>query len=326
MKTAISLKNVLNAAQFIMDISTSLNAVKLSINAIAATRKGIASKICLEKNFLMVPVNFYSPIPDLNDLQKRNILERKSGMFGINLNKKNQLSLLAKLGSEHGSECVWPVESKKNTANYYTNNGTFGGGCAAIAHCLIRHLKPARIIEIGSGRSSLIISEALKLNKNEGIKSFYTIIDPYPNINLFNNIKIDEFIKERVELLNSSIFNNLGANDILFIDSSHTSKIGSDVNYLILDVLPQLSDSVYIHFHDIRMPYEYTKRFAFKPVPQFWNEQYLLQAFLIYNNIYEITLALNYLMVNYKNTFESLFPETDLGAHPSSFWIKKLES
>ena len=116
----------------------------------------------------------------------------------------------------------------------------------------------------------------------------------------------------QVELINVDFFKQLSKNDILFIDSSHTVRIGSDVNYLILDVLPRLAPGVIVHFHDISLPDEYTKVYATNPrFRMFWTEAYLLQAFLCYNSQFEVLLAMHYLMTQQKEAFRSAFPRYD---------------
>lgn len=287
------------------------------------TKRGVATDECLKNKFLLVPVHFYSTIPDIFEMEKRNIWDRKSKLNGINLNTEKQLNLLQQLGASYNNECNWPKTNIGDEKSYYTKNDSFGGGCAVAAHSIIRKYKPKNIIEIGTGRSSLIIRNAIELNKKENKECNYTIIDPYPNFKIIDKTTPDQLIQKQAELMDEKFFSVLKENDVLFIDSSHVSKLGSDVNFLYLEILPMLNPGVIVHIHDIRLPYEYTKRFSFKGFPKFYNEQYLLQAFLSHNYKYEILLALNYLMVDYKEKFKAAFNKCELGHHPSSFWIKK---
>lgn len=285
---------------------------------------GVGGDWCLEKKFLPVPVHFYSPIPDLDDLERRKIWEQKCGLAGIEFCARDQLRLLMELGKEYGAECNWPYDPTADSAQFFTDNSTFGGGCAAVLHAMIRRFRPATVMEIGSGKSSIVIADALRRNVSEGHEGRHVIVNPYPGELERTGRIARELVVERVELLDPGRFDMLAANDILFIDSSHTVRIGSDVNFLFLEVLPRLAPGVLIHVHDIRIPYEYSRRLAvIETFRQFWTEQYLLQAFLCFNSEFEILLACNYLMVHHGDEFRIAFPHCVLGDHPSSFWFRR---
>lgn len=286
---------------------------------------GYGSNKCLKKGFLPIPVHFYSPIPDIEDLKKRKIWAKKSELRGINFNLAKQLELMASLGYKFGKECHWPVNPTENPADFHIDNAGFSFGCAAVLYTMIREFKPKKIIEIGSGYSSKIIVQAIDANGN---KCHYTIIDPYPGSYIVNNeVRSNRLIKKRVELTNPKIFDVLDKNDVLFIDSSHTVKIGSDVNFLLLEILPRLKPGVIIHIHDISLPYEYSKTYATNEhFRQFWTEQYLLQSFLICNYDYEILLSMAYIMKHYLSKFRKAFPCYRPEIHKftsSSFWIRR---
>jgi predicted O-methyltransferase YrrM len=290
---------------------------------------GLGSNQCIKKGFLPVAINFYSPIPDIYDLEKRDIWNKKSALSGINFNEQEQLLFLEDISRNFGKECNWPLFETENKADYFVYNNGFSFGCAASLYSIIRKFKPKKIIEIGSGNSSKIISQALKINLEDGFKAHYTIIDPYPENYIYNKTVVyDEIIKEKVELMGIDFFSSLEENDILFIDSSHSVKIGSDVNFLILDVLPRLKPGVIIHFHDIALPDEYSKAYATNEVfRQFWTEQYLLQAFLIFNKEFKIILGMHYMMKYHPQFFAKAFPYFDPNIHKQgsgSFWIQRI--
>ena len=140
------------------------------------------------------------------------------------------------------------------------------------------------MIEVGSGNSSLVISSAIRLNEevDSQTRCEYTIIDPYPGKVISGGVpEVTRLIKDRVEIMDIRFFDQLKENDVLFIDSSHTVRIGGDVNFIILDVLPRLAPGVIVHFHDISLPYDYSKVYFTNPIFRvFWMESYLLQAFL----------------------------------------------
>jgi len=119
-------------------------------------------------------------------------------------------------------------------------------------------------------------------------------------------------------------FGKLKENDILFIDSSHVLKIGSDVQYEYLDILPRLSKGVIVHVHDIFLPAEYPKEWVLKDYI-FWTEQYLLQAFLAFNDSFEVLWAGHYMHLKYPNKLEDAFSYKRDERLPGSFWMRKIK-
>jgi len=132
-------------------------------------------------------------------------------------------------------------------------------------------------------------------------------------------------IPKKVQDIPLSEFKKLSENDILFIDSSHVLKIGSDVQYLYLEVLPRLNKGVIVHAHDIFLPAEYPKEWVLKNYI-FWNEQYLLQAFLAFNNSFEVLWAGSYMHLRHPDKLEEAFSSYKRDKiWPSSFWIRKIK-
>ena len=290
---------------------------------------GEGTEACLKEGVLPMMVHFYSPVPDIEELNERKIWNRRSSMAGIDFRPEAQLALLKRLGATYGDECYWPIDATADPKQFFTHNGSFSYGCAAALHTTIRDAKPKRVIEIGSGNSSLLISKALSFNIRDDPtqKPEYTIVDPYPRDIIRNGLPLlYKVVTQRVELLQPEFFDQLEQNDILFIDSSHVSKIGSDVNFLVLDVVPRVKPGVIIHFHDIPMPFEYPETYAKNPCFRvFWNESYLLQAFLACNQEFEILLAMCYLQTDHMNEFCSAFRKFKLDenwANSGSLWIR----
>jgi hypothetical protein len=291
-------------------------------------RTGDGSDACLRLGFLPMPVNYYSPVPDLADLEQRKIWDRRSDLAGIDFHPDRQAAFLLELGRQFGDECRWPPTPTGEPEEFYTENNSFGFGCAAGVHCIIRRFKPRRVIEVGSGQSSKVIAAALRLNAETMPAADYTIIDPYPAPFLSRGLAgVSRVTAQQVERCDVALFETLSANDLLFIDSGHTVRIGGDVNFLILDVLPRLAPGVIIHFHDVNLPYEYSKSYATNPnFRMFWTEAYLLQAFLSCNNQFEILMAMAYLMTEQKEAFRRAFPHYDPLRHQAmsgSFWIRR---
>ncbi|HME44424.1 MAG TPA: class I SAM-dependent methyltransferase [Syntrophorhabdales bacterium] len=291
-------------------------------------RSGVGTDECLELGCLPMPVHFYSPVPNIQDLEDREVWTKRSGLAGIDFRPEAQRDLLLRLGRSFGNECNWPSGATTDPLQFYTGNVSFGFGCAAALHSVIREFKPKRIVEVGSGNSSLIISEAVEMNKGDTQQECeYTIVDPFPaNCCCQHGLPgLTALIQERVELLDAAIFSRLECNDILFVDSGHTVRIGGDVNFLVLDILPLLAPGVLVHFHDIPFPYEYDRSYFTNPAFRvFWTESYLLQAFLSFNEQWEILLAMNYLMAEHMAEFSVAFPHLpERLVRSGSFWIQR---
>jgi hypothetical protein len=288
---------------------------------------GEGTDACLAWGCLPVPVHFYSPVPDIADLRARSVWASRSALPGVAFGAQAQTRRLAEMGRRFGAECDWPAQARGD-GGFHTENAAFSFGCAAGTHCMIRSLKPARVIEVGSGWSTMVIAAALDRNAAEsGSRATHVVIDPYPSEATFGRTNL-EVMRERVELCRPAVFDTLGQNDILFIDSGHTVRIGGDVNFLYLDVLPRLAKGVTVHAHDIPMPYEYPESYATNPrFRVFWTESYLLQAFLACNRDFEVLLAMNYLQREHGKVFGAAFPKFDPASHrqvAAGFWMRRV--
>jgi hypothetical protein len=150
------------------------------------------------------------------------------------------------------------------------------------------------MIEVGCGFSSCVILDTLEASQ---LDTQLTLIEPYPETLLANIRPADkarfELKPDLIQNTPLDVFARLDAGDILFIDTSHVSKIGSDVNFIIFEVLPLLKPGVVLHFHDIFYPFEYPREWLAKGI--FWNEAYILRAFLSFNPEFEILFFNSYL-------------------------------
>ncbi len=188
---------------------------------------------------------------------------------------------------------------------------------------MVRYKKPNNVIEIGSGYSTLLVSKALKKYQNEdnSYKYDHICIEPYEQSWLEKlNLKV---IRKKVEECDRDLFSKLEAGDLLFIDSSHMIRPQGDVLFEYLELLPTLKAGVIVHIHDIFSPKDYPENWIIKE-NKFWNEQYLLEAFLISNKDWKIIGALNYLKHNYYNDLSSICPFLTPGREPGSFYIQKI--
>ena len=196
---------------------------------------------------------FYSPIPDTRQIKNNEKLWlEESELIGIKKNITHSLYLLNTEFSKYRCEVKYPLAPTSKSYEYFVNNGNFGFISAVIYHCMIRHFRADTIIEVGSGYSTLVSARACLKNQSEGVNTKLIAIEPYPNEILTSRLKgLVQLIPKKVEDIELEYFNQLEEGDILFIDSSHVVRIGGDVNYLYLEVLPRLKKGVLIHIHDI---------------------------------------------------------------------------
>jgi hypothetical protein len=271
--------------------------------------------------FHILPVHYSSPIPEIGKL-RNDVWKRVSGLVGIDMNEEFQLKLLEEFQERYSKEFnSLPLYQGSKTCFYIYNN-YFGAVDAEIYYCMIRHFKPRKIIEIGAGFSTLLAYEAINMNNRDGHECELIAVDPYPTEAL-KRTQVARLIVRPAQELDLSLFKSLKENDILFIDSTHVVKLGGDVVYLYLEVLPRLGKGVFIHMHDIFLPLEYPKDWVLKQ-QRFWNEQYLLQAFLVFNYSFEVIMACSYMNLKYPEKLEETFRSYRRNeTFPGSFWIRR---
>jgi len=270
------------------------------------------------------PGHFYSPIPDINELQNIDgefIGCTSKKIPGVELNDDEQLELLKRFS---GFYREMPFQAEKQEGlRYYFENPAYSYSDAILLHCMIRHLKPNRIIEVGSGFSSCMILDTNDLFFDGSLAT--TFIEPYPELlmSLIGDPDQDriEIIPSRLQDVDLSKFDELEENDILFIDSTHVSKINSDVNRIFFDVLPRLSTGVHVHFHDIFFPFEYPREWLLEG--RAWNEAYMLKAFLQFNHAFHPVLMNTYMTNFHESFFEENMPLC-LKNTGASIWLKRI--
>lgn len=237
------------------------------------------------------------------------------------MQETKQINLLRKL---QFSEELIKLDLEKFSINYNfsINNNFFEAGDAELYYQIIRQFKPKKIIEIGSGHSTKIAMEAiLQNNKFKKNKIKLICVEPFEN-KFLRKLKVN-LIEKKIEDINLNFKEELKANDILFIDSSHIIKPNGDILKIFLDILPQLNKGVIIHFHDIFTPKNYPAKFLFEDI-FFWNEQYMLESVLSLSNRLEILLAANFLKNNYFYELKKVCPYLKKKNEPSSFYLKVL--
>lgn len=268
--------------------------------------------------FHVTSAHFYQPIPDTQSLLET-LWDRPSELIGIDMNDAVQLDLLRNHFPRFRHEYdQFPAEPTGEPGRFHFNNGLFDGTDALVAYCMIRHFQPRSIIEVGSGFSSLVAAEAIAKNNNSAL----ICIEPFPLDFLRKGFPgLRSLLVKKVEDVELEFFSQLGSGDILFIDSSHTVKIGGDVNYLFLEVLPRLKPGVIVHVHDIFFPFDYPRDWVMGEL-RFWTEQYLLQAFLSFNSEFEVLMANRYLAHRYLEDLKAAFPNS-VRWGGGSFWMRR---
>ena len=266
------------------------------------------------------PIHYYEPLPDFRALKTEEI-NRRRDPAAIDFHWEQQLSLLRQLSANYSEELRDLSRAEANAADF--DNDYFSGFDAAVYYSLIRHLAPRHVIEIGGGFSTRIAHRAMTRNREQGKHGVLKCIEPYPERLAGQHLDI-ELLEQRVEEIPGSFFSCLEANDILFIDSTHTVKFGSDVCYEFLEILPTLKSGVWVHVHDIFFPHDYPTEWILERRLAL-NEQYLLEAFLAFSNAFLVTLANHWISLDYQNAASRLWPQGSVGRNlPSSFWMSRI--
>ena len=279
----------------------------------------------LEKKLFYPAGHYYSTIVDNDSIKKFESIiwakEDADKINAVNLKANEQLDLILKLNNYYAE--IPFVADKQNGLRYYFENSFYSYTDGILLYSLIRFLKPKKIIEIGSGFSSALMLDTNELFFNNEIA--LTFIEPNPE-RLYDAIKEQD--KKSITIIVSEVqsvllqkFEELNSGDILFIDSSHVVKTGSDVCFILFEILPILKKGVIIHFHDIFYPFEYLKEWVFEG--RNWNEDYFLKAFLMYNIHFEILLFPHYL----HKMHSEIFKKMPLCYHNTggSLWLLKKE-
>jgi len=277
----------------------------------------------------LLPVHFYSPVPAVRQLDPV-IFSRRSELPGIDLNEAAQLALLSTFAEKFRHEYDrFPMDKPPGSMphTFFVSNGYYQGVDAEILYCMVRHFKPRRILEIGSGYSTYLSAASIARNSEEdtSYRCELVAIEPFPNEVLAKGFPgLTRLIPKRVQEVPWSEFQRLEENDILFIDSSHVLKIGSDVQYEYLEILPRLQIGVLVHVHDVFLPLEYPADWVLQ-MNRYWTEQYLLQAFLAFNRAFAVVVAGSWLHATHPDVLESTFRtfKHDQARRLGFFWMRR---
>jgi predicted O-methyltransferase YrrM len=273
-----------------------------------------------------LPGHYYSTIPSLDYIEKnQERIFSNENINNIRLRLDEQYQLLEELKNYYHTIPYQFNYPKANHFRYKSEGAFYRFSDVIFLSCIMRHFKPKRIIEIGSGHSSAVMLDTNEMFFQNEIK--LTFIEPYPQDRLNSVLRKEDeqvasLIQGFVQDVTLDVFQQLEDNDILFVDSSHVSKAGSDVNYIIFDILPALKPGVLIHFHDIFFPFELPKQLILARF--FWNENYLLRAFLMNNDDFDIVLFNTLLQRKNRAWFEKWMPACLIESeNTGAIWIRK---
>jgi hypothetical protein len=271
--------------------------------------------------------HFYSTV-----VNPKNLLNRQDEIWpevpiikGIDFNDVYHEKVLKEFFPQHigDYQYVETLEETQSDIEYYTQNSQFSWLDSRALFVLLKQWKPKRMVEVGSGFSSLITAHVNHNYLEDSID--FSCIEPYPREFLKKKIPgLNRVIVDKVENVDKAVFTTLIAGDILFIDSSHVAKTGSDVNFLFFEIFPLLKKGVKIHIHDIFLPHDYSKKWVLEE-NRSWNEQYLLRALLMYSDTFKVLFGSSYAHYKYPDlVIKSLNLKSNQGFSGGSFWIEKV--
>lgn len=278
-------------------------------------------RAAVEQPRFVPPGHFYSPIPSPAEIAEHAQFDwGVESLPGIDLRADEQRALLERFAKGYPD---LPFEEERvEGLRYHYGNPNYGHSDAIFLVSMIRELQPKRFIEVGSGDSSCALLDANDRYLDGKLE--VTFIEPYP---AYLQSLLGEQEAAGIRLLESRLqdvdlaeYERLESGDILFIDSTHVSKVGSDVNHLVFEILPRLKPGVHVHIHDIFWPFEYPNGWLAEG--RAWNENYLLRAFLEFNPDYEIVLFGHWAVTRNADWFREHMPRC-LNNAGGSIWLRR---
>jgi hypothetical protein len=268
----------------------------------------------------LVRRHYYEPVINAGDIRKPLDIDR--ALPGVDLNEAGQFALLDRF---HYAEELTAIPLKKPAIDRFGyENTTYAEGDAEMFYNMIRTFKPRRIVEVGSGQSTLMAMLAIDANRREdpSYQCRVTCIEPFEQPWL-EGLGV-EVIRERVEDCPDDLVTSLQPGDFFFIDSSHVIRPQGDVLHLYLHLLPQIAAGVIAHVHDVFVPRDYPSKWVVED-RRLWNEQYLLEAFLSFNTAFEVLLAVNWLANAHPDRLGAACPMLlrKPGKQPGAFWMRR---
>jgi predicted O-methyltransferase YrrM len=270
-------------------------------------------------------LDFYSALNDFEFLEEnRDLWHDRPMPRGIDWDLEGEVAKLRQIAPFARELADVPEDAPPGPPRFHWRNNFWTGTDAFVHYCLMRDAKPRRVVEIGCGWSSLLLAQALGENEREGSPQVAVDqVEPYPRTELLSALpdhwNLHEAILQRAPM---SLFEELEDGDVCFYDGSHIVKPGSDVVWFFAEVIPRLKPGVIVHLHDIFWPAEYPDEWIFER-GQTWNEQYMLQAFLMYNSDFKPLLCNPALMHFHQAELEDLFAAVAPVSGSGSLWMRR---
>jgi hypothetical protein len=316
---------------------------KFAEKTIKTSMQPLCNRFCDFNRFIPLG-HFYSPMPNSEDYDSihalsgnveadwRELEEQNNSTAGIEFNESAQLQLLAQLGDNYKTRPNFPV-NKTDNIRFRFNNHYYSYADATVFYCLINRLRPRKIVDVGGGNTTRLM---LDMNDTcfKDAPMHITLVEPYPERiegYMGSETALDK-IYSKVQHVDLNVFRSLEAGDVLFLDTTHVSKMGSEIHYLAFKIFPLLKPGVVIHIHEIFYPFEYPA--SFYAEGKFWNEIYMWRAFLMHNKEYEILLFNSWLSKKHPEIlrkhmpdfFRTGRPDVNVQNEGSSLWLRKLGS
>lgn len=282
-------------------------------------RKGylVVRRTLARVGFQLVYASYDSPIPDVAAIEP-GFFDEPRPMPGLEFDVDRQIAFLELELAEHCREFEPPLSAvDAGPGRFHLGNGTYESVDAELLYAFVRRFRPQRVLELGSGYSTLIIREALERDGADAADILRTY-DPYRSSLLPPESRVTPL---RAQEVPDETFRALGAGDVLFVDTSHVVKVGGDVTRIVLEVLPQLEPGVIVHFHDIFLPYPYSR--GHLEDAHFWSEQYLLQAFLLGNGGWDVLIGAQAVARAFPQRLAAAIPSFGPEVSPGSFWMRR---
>lgn len=262
--------------------------------------------------------HYYEPF--VSERHLHHSLDAARDLPGVDLRVDEAIERMGRLSAYADEPLRGPVGA--TGLQYEFDNGTYGGFDGSLLYALVRDLRPRRVLEVGGGNSTLVVERALACNRAEGHDCRHICVEPF-EMPWLEQLGI-EILRSRVESLPFSPFEELEAGDILFIDTSHIIRPQGDVLHLVQHVLPRLRPGVWVHIHDIFTPYDYPAELLLNQ-RLLWNEQYVVEAFLAFNERVEVRLPARLLFREHRDLWTGLRPALSppFNQHPpSALWLQ----
>jgi len=295
-------------------------------DATSEVGRGTAGRDDGERAVNRFPIgHYYSPMYDVEELASRRSRlwpQTPRATHGIDWRDASQLELCRALGA--APKLKLAADPTGDPTEYYASNDQYPPLDAWVLAGLLERRRPGRMIEVGSGFSTLVSARVNRELLDRGMR--LTCIEPYPRDFLTAGVDgVSELRVEKIQDTPLELFSELSAGDVLFIDTSHTVKTGNDVTWIFGEVIPRLAPGVLVHIHDVFLPGEYPENWVMEGWG--WNETYLVQSFLAFNAAFDIVWGSQYMLSAHLDEVVAAFPGiADDPWHGGALWIERRRS